>query len=646
MENHPTPTVIIHNAQSQSWLSFRNPIAILSAQTPDQVLPLLETLQQQIDQHQLYAAGFVSYEASPAFDPVLKVNPTTFPLAWFGLYSKPEVITLPKPITSQPLRWTPSISQSQYRQAFDQVKNYIRQGNTYQVNLSFRLTAGFQQDPWHYFTHLIQAQNGRYGAFIETADWAICCASPELFFRQDGNEIQCRPMKGTVARGLSFEGDRHLAQWLKTSAKNQAENVMIVDMIRNDLGRIAHLGSVKVSSLFDLEQYPTLWQMTSSVHCTTDANLSQIFQALFPCASITGAPKTRTMEIIAELEDTPRKIYTGTIGFVTPERTSQFNVAIRTVLIDKAQKTAEYGVGGGIVWDSQAGDEFEECCTKAKILTAPQPDFSLLETLLWTPEEGYFLLDLHLERLAKSAQYFAVPFSLSSLRDRLKEITSTQRWSEQSRLLPVSEAVRRIPPPKSPILGDFEVGLVRKSPKLGGWGASVRIFETSQINSQQQKVRILVSQQGETSLETTPLDQQNQPLNVCLAPLPIDSSHVFLYHKTTHRQVYEQARQACPDYDDVILWNGNGELTESCIGNLVVAIAGQWYTPPVSCGLLAGTYRAWLLEQGVIQERVIRVKELADCSQIFLVNSVRGKREAVLGNAIVTRDRQNSLRSK
>jgi para-aminobenzoate synthetase / 4-amino-4-deoxychorismate lyase len=180
---------------------------------------------------------------------------------------------------------------------------------------------------------------------------------------------------------------------------------------------------------------------------------------------------------------------------------------------------------------------------------------------------------------------------------------------------------------------------------MGGWGASVRIFETSQMTSQQQKVRILISQRGEISLETTPLDQQSQPLSVCLAPFPIDSNNIFLYHKTTHRQVYEQARQACPDYDDVILWNEKGELTESCIGNLVVAIAGKWYTPPVSCGLLAGTYRAWLLEQGMIQERVIRVKELADCSQIFLVNSVRGKREAVLGSAIVTRDRQNSLRS-
>jgi para-aminobenzoate synthetase / 4-amino-4-deoxychorismate lyase len=564
-----SPTVVIHDARSQSWLSFRSPVTILTVHTLDQVLPLLEEVQQQVDRG-FYAAGFVSYEAAPAFDSALKTGTTTFPLVWFGLYAQPEAITIPS-FTSQPLGWISGIAKLQYRQAFDQVKRYIHQGDTYQVNFSFRLNADFHQSPWDYFCHLIQSQNGCYGAFLETPEWAICCASPELFFRQDGQMIQCHPMKGTVARGVDFESDRQLAQWLKNSTKNRAENVMIVDMIRNDLGRIAKTGSVRVSSLFDIEQYPTLWQMTSAVNAQTDANLPQVFQALFPCASITGAPKKRTMEIIHELEDTTRKIYTGAIGFITPTGTTQFNVAIRTVLIDKTRQAAEYGVGGGIVWDSQVGDEFEECCTKAKILTVSPPAFSLLETLLWTPEAGYFLLDLHLERLAQSAAYFAIPIALPTIQEKLLQINATQR----------------------------------------------------------QKVRLLVSQQGEVSIESSPLIEMSPTLKVCLAPFPIDSNHVFLYHKTTHRQVYEQAKQACPDFDDVILWNQKGEVTESCIANLVVAIEGKPYTPPVSCGLLAGTFRSWLLRQGLIQERVIRVEELAN-AQVFLINSVRQKRQAIV----------------
>jgi para-aminobenzoate synthetase/4-amino-4-deoxychorismate lyase len=560
------PTVLIHD--TQTWLAFHNPVTILTAHTPAQIPPLLETLQQEIDRHSLYAAGFLSYEAAPAFDAKFPAKSTDFPLAWFGLYSKPEPITLPKPFPTPVLDWSPNITQSQYKQAFDRVKQFIRQGDTYQVNYSFRLTAPFHQSPYPYFIQL--AHNAPHGAFIETPDWAICSASPELFFRQKGDEIQCRPMKGTVPRGLSSENDRHLAQWLKNSAKNQAENIMIVDMIRNDLGRIAQLGTVQVTSLFDLEQYPTLWQMTSTVQCQTSAQIPQIFQALFPCSSITGAPKLRTMQIIDELETTPRNIYTGTIGFITPHRISQFNVAIRTVLIDKNTQTAEYGVGGGIVWDSQSASEFTECTTKAKILTTPQPKFSLLETLLWTPEDHYFLLDRHLKRLLASAQYFDFPIDRETVQNYL-------------------EAIAPITP---------------------------------------QRIRLLLSPQGTLTHESTPFVPNPNPLKVCLAASPIQSTNPLLYHKTTDRQVYIQAQR--PGYDDVMLWNENGELTEFCVGNLLVEMNGNYYTPPIECGLLPGTYRESLLEQGIIQERIIRIKELADCSRIFLINSVRQKQEAIV----------------
>jgi para-aminobenzoate synthetase/4-amino-4-deoxychorismate lyase len=375
---------------------------------------------------------------------------------------------------------------------------------------------------------------------------------------------------------LTYSSDRQQAAWLSHSEKNRAENVMIVDMIRNDLGKIARTGTVNVTQLFNLEPYPTLWQMTSSVSCQTTAPLPEIMRSLFPCASITGAPKPQTMQIIAELEDTPRRIYTGAIGFIAPERRSQFSVAIRTVLIDKTQQRAEYGVGGGIVWDSTAAAEFEECCTKAKVLTQPPPEFSLLETLLWTAESNYFLLDLHLQRLSDSASYFSFPIDVEEIRRQLMQITE-------------------------------------------------------QMTSDRYKVRLLVSRQGDLTCDWQPLAKPSkEPLRITISPAPIDSNHVFLYHKTTHRQVYQQAQRSHPDFDDVLLWNEKGELTESCIANLVVELEGQYYTPPVSCGLLAGTMRSSLLEQGMIQERVILLQELQQCSRIFLVNSVRQMREAIV----------------
>lgn len=420
-------SVVLQDADRQQWLYFQNPIEILTATCVAEVVPLLEKVQQLVDRG-YYAAGFLSYEAAPAFDSSFKVNESeAFPLAWFGIYLNCDRIALPNSDSRSfiSLNWKPSISRQEYQAAIAKIKTYIAQGLTYQVNFSFRLQAEFTANPWHYFLQLIQAQNGQYGAFISLDNWIICSASPELFFQQNRStseaKITCRPMKGTLARGL-LEDDRHLADALRNSEKNQAENLMIVDMIRNDLGRIAEIGTVQVSQLFNVEQYPTLWQMTSSVQCLTQANLVEIWRSLFPCASITGAPKSSTMRIIAELEDSPRRIYTGAIGFLTPQQTAQFNVAIRTVLIDRNQQTAEYGVGGGIVWDSIDTDEYDECCTKAKVLA--QPQFQLLETLLWTSHE-YFLLDFHLQRLQASATYFAFTVNIDRVRDRL--LTTAQK---------------------------------------------------------------------------------------------------------------------------------------------------------------------------------------------------------------------------
>ncbi|MCK4467634.1 MAG: chorismate-binding protein, partial [Desulfobacterales bacterium] len=340
------------------------------------------------------------------------------------------------------------------------------------------------------------------------------------------------------------------------SEKNRAENVMIVDMVRSDMGRIAHTGSIQVDELFALEKYPTLWQMTSTVTAKTKAGLSEIFRALFPPASITGAPKPRTMQIIAELETGPRRIYTGSIGFISPDRKAQFNVAIRTVLVDKIKGQAEYGVGGGIVWDSTETIEFEESQTKAKILTERLSDFSLLETILWVPENGYYLLQQHLARLKDSAIYFSFSADIDAIRDKLLSLAGAFPHTAH-------------------------------------------------------KVRLLVAKNGHITCKPEVLRHSivRHIQRVCLAQSPIDSSNPFLYHKTTNRRVYDQALASCPGYDDVILWNEKGEVTESCIANIVIELDGKLYTPPVQCDLLAGTFRAWLIKQNKVREKVIRLKD-------------------------------------
>jgi para-aminobenzoate synthetase/4-amino-4-deoxychorismate lyase len=573
--------VVIHNAATRQWLHFQAPQQVIAATCLAEVVPSLRRVEKMVHERGLVAAGFISYEAAPAFDPALQVHPLdSFPLLWFGLYSRPDVIQIPSSPSDMAytaLDWTPSVSRSAYDQALAQIKSCIAHGETYQVNYTLRLRAPFSGEAWPFFQALAAAQQADYVAYVDTGRFAICSASPELFFQLDGDHLVSRPMKGTAARGLTLADDETQAQWLQHSEKNRAENVMIVDMIRNDMGRVATTGTVQVPRLFDVERYPTLWQMTSTVTATTDAALTEIMTALFPCASITGAPKPRTMQIINNLETTPRRVYTGCIGFFTPHRQAQFNVAIRTVLIDRDRQQAEYGVGGGIVWDSVSGEEYTECQTKARILTERRPDFSLLETMLWTPDEGYFLLDYHLRRMRNSAVYFVYPLDQARVQQKLAEL------------------VEALPPARH-------------------------------------RVRLLLARNGTVSAELFPLigTDISQPARLKLAPTPVDSTDAFLYHKTTHRQVYEAAQTACPDCDDVLLWNERGEITETCIANVVVELEGELFTPPVQSGLLAGTFRTWLLDRGEIKERVISIDDLKQSGQIYVINSVRKWRNAFL----------------
>ena len=553
---------------NNEWLHFTKPHHIISARNLDDVHSALQEVERLVNSNNWHAAGFVSYEAAPAFDSALHVlDAGDFPLLWFGLYSEPQIIQASEIFKDLGglvnLDWTPSIERESYNTAIKKIKDHIALGRTYQVNYTMRLNAEFNGSEWDFFQNLAQSQN-KYAAYIDTGRHVICSASPELFFKLDGDRIFSRPMKGTVKRGRTTTEDKELADWLHSSEKNRAENVMIVDMIRNDLGRIAKIGSVHVPELFAIEKYPTLLQMTSTAQARTDASLDEIFSALFPCASITGAPKVSTMNIIAELETTPRKIYTGSIGYFSPNRKAQLSVAIRTAIIDRESSRAEYGVGGGIVWDSTSADEYSEALLKARVLRERSNEFSLLETILWTPQDGYFLLEKHIERMRDSAEYFGFSFSREHIKQHLEKLSA------------------EFPSP--------------------------------------QRIRILVNRIGKIKTETKEFKIQENPFKVCLSDQPINSSEIFLYHKTTKRNIYPSLIHGV---DDVLLYNENNELTEFTIGNLVVEINGELFTPPLSCGLLAGTFREYLLETQQIKERVIRKDRLPGCTKIFLINSVR-----------------------
>jgi para-aminobenzoate synthetase / 4-amino-4-deoxychorismate lyase len=579
--------VLIHHPGQDCWLHFRNAVDVLETFKINEVVSVIEDVEQALKRG-LYAAGFIAYEASSAFDRALKTKPPgDFPLIWFGLYKNIESLSTIPPSCDEEkshetkLNWNASASRDEYDQAIGRIKTYIARGDTYQVNYTYRLRSSFSGGAYKLFVDLARAQKAPYAAFVDTGRFVLCSASPELFFTLEQDKIVSRPMKGTASRGFTLQGDNAQADWLKNSEKNRAENVMIVDMVRNDIGRIAETGSVHVPDLFVMEKYPTVWQMVSTVSGKADANLREILRALFPPASITGAPKARTMEIIKELETSPRKVYTGGIGFAGPDRRMQFNVAIRTAIIDRDEGSVEYGVGGGITWDSIDSAEYEECKAKARILTVRLPEFSLLETMRWTPEQGYVLLDLHLSRMQDSAAYFDFPIDIQYVRDLLQE--------------------------------------------------SAESFDDND-----QKIRLLVNEVGTVSIEAVAVPESEADifLRVCLSKEPIDTKDVFLYHKTTNRAVYDRARELNPGFDDVILWNERGEVTESSIANLVVELDGVLFTPPVSCGLLPGTYRSWLLSQGLVTEREIKVDELNKCSQFYLVNSVRGKIKIELVNTL------------
>ena len=562
------------------WLVFEECRGILAARTTAEVEPCLQRAEAAAAEG-LWVAGFVTYEAAPAFDAALTVRPdATGPLLWMASFERVTTrVGQPSPPASPQTAWQPAVDRIAHGQSIGRIKDAIARGETYQVNLTFPCRTAEPPPADDLFARLVLAQRGAYSAFIETSDFAVCSASPELFFTLDGDRIACRPMKGTSPRGPRTQPDRTLAAALQASVKNRAENLMIVDMVRNDLGRIAAHGSVDVVDLFTLERYPGVWQLTSGVIGRTTAGIREIFRALFPSASITGAPKVQTMRLIAELEIAPRGVYTGAIGWIGPNRRAQFNVAIRTAWIDKRIGTATFGTGGGIVWDSQADAEYDEANAKSAILQADARSFDLLETLRWEHPGGFAFLDEHLERLADSAHYFGIPCDAKAVRTQL--LAAAAAWPNAA-----------------------------------------------------MRVRLLVDMEGRARIEATRLgtdaDFGDRPssttpgLKTALALSPVSTADRFLFHKTTRRDVYERLRSSAPAVDDVVLWNDAGDTTETTIGNLVADINGQLVTPPVESGLLPGVFRRHLLARGVLAEQRIPLAALQAATAVYRINSVRG----------------------
>jgi len=550
----------------------------------EEVVPLLAAVELEAARGG-FCVGFVVYEAAPAFDGALAVATTApgLPLAAFAVFERCEKVralpTLPRgrEETLDDLgaeAWRASRGEAEYKAGIASIKNAIAAGDVYQVNYTHRLRAPFGGEPWELFHRLVSGGAPPHAAYLDFGEFAICSASPELFFSLRHDRLVSRPMKGTAARGRSWQEDVDAGRRLQASPKERAENLMIVDMVRNDLGRVATPGSVRAPDLFRLERYPTLWQLTSTVTARSRASLAEVFAALFPAASITGAPKASAMRRIAELEGEPRGVYTGAIGWVGPGRRATFGVAIRTATVHRRPGLAEYGTGGGVVWDSAAAAELAETRLKALVLAPPRRSFDLLETLRWTPAAGFFLLRPHLLRMARSAEYFGY------------------RWSEGAARAALVEISRTLPPAAH-------------------------------------RVRLLCAPDGRFRTESEPVTLgpaggTRQRWRIALALRPVDAADRFLFHKTTHRGVFEDARAAHPGCDDVLLWNREGELTESTVANLVVALDGELVTPPLSSGLLAGTYRERLLARRRVVERVVRREDLARSSGLWLVNSVRG----------------------
>ena len=599
------------DAENKYSYLFLHPVRVLQATTLDQIPALFEQIEQCLRQG-WFVAGFFGYECGYGLEPALRKyfpGPSDFPLAWFGVYQRPfvfdpasgdfgpELLPQMQNLSSlgDPAKETCrvshcrlAISRDDYCAKVEAVRDYIAAGDTYQVNLTSKVRFDFEGSPAALFAQLRDQQRVPYAAFLNLGKWKILSLSPELFLRIRDRHIVTRPMKGTAPRGLNLCDDLRLQSWLHTDPKNRSENVMIVDLLRNDLGRIAEIGSIRAAHLFAVEKYETLFQMTSTVSGTLRQGtpLLEIFRATFPCGSVTGAPKVRTMQIIRELEPAPRGVYTGSIGYFAPNGDAVFNVAIRTVVLNG--NSGEMGVGGGIVFDSRPAQEYEECQLKAQFLTMPQPKFELLESLLW--DGSYRFLDLHLERM----QVFGRVFRFCLRRRRASFATGAQ----PSHLNPGSAY----------------------------------------------KVRVLLARQGGIRIENAVLEPAHNTrerwFSLRTKSLPATGFSITKRPiGISYEREYAEARRQ--GHEDVVFTNERGEITEGTRNNVFIEIGTALFTPPVTCGLLPGVFRRHLLETDPrAAERILSVTDLRSAGAIYLCNSVKGCGESRLSAKLDSRNRQ------
>ena len=575
------------SADGGSSLFFREPMSTITAHNAGEVPAALRQLGTALAAGH-YVAGFLAYELGYVLEPKiahLMPNYRRVPLIWFGVYDKPAVMSsaevanwLDRHTLSHSYEFT-NVRLAWHRDAyvsrFERVQEMIRAGDIYQLNLTFKARFGLSGSPLAFYRDMRQRQRVAYGGIVDTGAATVLSASPELFVEQHGRVIETRPMKGTAPRAGREDADAEQRRILATDVKQRAENLMIVDLMRNDLGRIAEIGSVSVTDLFTVETFRTLHQMTSGVRATLKEGigLTELLEAIFPPGSVIGAPKIRAMELIREIETEPRGVYCGAIGYIAPTRESVFNVAIRTPVIFR-DGTGEMGIGSGVVYDSEGGKEYDECLLKLKFLTDPPKSFELIETMLYDGEKGFVLLDRHMQRLESSARYFGFPYdgaaATAALRDAVAE---------------------------------------REGERL--------------------RVRMLLAEDGRFSVTVAP--QPPQPadavMRYTISGTRLSSADAFLYHKTTRRELYDREWQEAHDRlgaDEVIYLNERDELAEGSRTSIFIERDGKLLTPPLEAGLLPGTLRAELLAAGRAVEQRLSRDDLRNAKAVYLGNSVRG----------------------
>lgn len=568
-----------HGEAGRLRLCFGAPSRVLAARTAAEVRPVLDAVEA-LAREGHWCVGYLRYEAAAAFDRAFAVHAADVPLAWFGVHDE----ALPWPDATgdaalAPIGWELDLSRADFDVRMQAIHRAIAHGKLYQLNYTAALHAGFHGDAQALFMALRQAQPDGYTAFIDTGEEQVLSVSPELFFDWQDDRILTRPMKGTAPRGATQAEDEALAQRLRTVPKERAENVMIVDLIRNDLSRIARPFSVQVPRLFHTEALPTVWQMTSDVEARVreGTTLADVFAALFPCGSITGAPKVSAMRMIRELEPGPRGVYCGAVGVVRPGGHATFNVPIRTVTLRDGK--ARCGIGSGITADALADAEWEEWRHKRAFLDragrAATPSFDLLETLALADGE---LRDApaHLARMAAAAAHFGRPWNHASVASCLDDLKARH--------------------------------------SAGTW-----------------RVRLLLDAQGMPRAEAFAMEAPPARVRLQLATRPFDEAHgEFTRFKTTRRAHYEAFAPTQPGVFDTLLWNRDGEITECTRGNIALLLDGRWVTPPLHCGLLNGIGRANRVRDGQLAEAVVRVEDLPRVQALAFVNSLRGWLDADL----------------